>query len=197
MTTLAGALRDIAAEMEDAQYPFAVVGGLAISARAEPRLTRDADLAVAVVSDRQAEAIVERLQRRGYRLVAAVEEQAAGRLATARLSKGPAAGIVVDLLFASSGIESEIVATAEHLEVLPGIVLPVATAGYLIAMKLLARDDRRRPMDADDLGALRSVATEEDWVAAGEAVRLIMRRGYGRGRDLAALLDVLRADGAY
>ena len=37
--------------------------------------------------------------------------------------------------------------------------MPVASTGHLIAMKLLARDDRRRPADYDDLRSLAEVAT--------------------------------------
>jgi hypothetical protein len=40
---------------------------------------------------------------------------------------------VLDLLFASSGIESEIVAAADTLAVVPGLTLPVATTGHLLA----------------------------------------------------------------
>ena len=75
--------------------------------------------------------------------------------------------------------------------------LPVATVGYLIALKLLSRDDRQRPNDADDLASLREVATEADWSMAAEAVDLIRERGYDRGRDLAAALTTLRLRGAY
>ncbi|MGH4008507.1 MAG: hypothetical protein ACRDTH_10200 [Pseudonocardiaceae bacterium] len=60
-------------------------------------------------------------------------------------------GAVVDVLFATAGIESEIVAAAEVLEVLPGLLMPVATAGHLVALKLLARDDETRPQNASDL----------------------------------------------
>jgi hypothetical protein len=86
---------------------FALVGGFAVSARTEPRLTRDADLAVRVTDDRDAEALVRALQGRGWRVVAAVEQDAAGRLATVRLAVAgeDVHGAVVDLLFASSGIE--------------------------------------------------------------------------------------------
>lgn len=59
-------------------------------------------------------------------------------------------------------------------------------------MKLLARDDRRRPNDADDLRALAAVAGEHDWQSAREVVGLIMDRGFGRGRDLVDGLDELR-----
>ena len=74
MTELERSLRQVALDLETLDRRFAVVGGLAVSIRAEPRLTRDVDV-----------------------------------------------------------------------EVLPGLVLPVATIGHLIVMKLLARDDRRRP----------------------------------------------------
>jgi hypothetical protein len=105
--------------------------------------------------------------------------------------------VVVDLLFASCGIECEIVAAAETLAIVPDLVLPVASVGHLVAMKLLARDDRRRPLDADDLTALRDVASADDWRVAHQAVELIVERGFARGRDLAAALKSLRVDGAY
>ena len=57
-----------------------------MSARAEPRLTRDADLAVLVAGDRDAETLVLDLQARGWRVVAAIEQDAAGRLGTIRLA---------------------------------------------------------------------------------------------------------------
>jgi hypothetical protein len=38
------ALRAVAAALQERQAAFAVVGGLAVSARAEPRFTRDVDL---------------------------------------------------------------------------------------------------------------------------------------------------------
>jgi hypothetical protein len=46
-----------------------------------------------------------------YRLLASIEQEETGRLATVRLGSPPAVSgdVVVDLLFASSGIEPEIV----------------------------------------------------------------------------------------
>jgi predicted nucleotidyltransferase len=106
-------------------------------------------------------------------------------------------GLVTDLLFASSGIEPEVVSAAEMLEVIAGLVMPVATVGHLVALKLLARDDRNRPLDADDLRALAAVATETDWAVAETAVMEIESRGYARGRELVAALATLRSAGAY
>ena len=167
----------------------ALVGGFAVSVRTEPRFTRDVDLVVAVDDDAGAEAFVHELLGRGHRVVANVEHEAIGRLATSRLRLS--GGDAVDLLFASSGIEHEIVADADPLEVLPGVVVPVARIGHLIALKLLARDDDTRPQDFGDLLALMAVASADDCDLAAVAVAQIHERGYARGRDLRNDLRVL------
>nr|WP_278263761.1 nucleotidyl transferase AbiEii/AbiGii toxin family protein [Nocardia sp. AG03] len=99
--------------------------------------------------------------------------------------------ILVDLLFASSGIEPEIVVAAENLEIVPDLVLPVATTAHLIALKLLARDDATRPQDLADLRGLLSTASADDIAEARLAVRLITERGFHRDRDLESDLDAL------
>ena len=188
MNRLASALTAAASGLSGQR--FAVVGGIAVSARTEPRFTRDLDLAVAVPDDPSAEAIVRELIARRFQLAAVIEQDRAGRLATVRLiAPGETeSGVVVDLLFASSGIEPEIARDADALQVFSGVVAPVARIGHLIALKLLARDDARRPQDAVDLRALLGVATEGDLSLAREGVRLITERGFDRGRDLAAAL---------
>jgi hypothetical protein len=99
---------------------------------------------------------------------------------------------VVDLLFASSGIEPEIASEAERLEILPRMILPVARLGHLIALKLLARDDETRPNDIADLRAMLREATRDDIALAEKAIQLITERGYNRDRDLhAALRDII------
>jgi predicted nucleotidyltransferase len=179
-------------DLRSAGSTFALVGGLAISVRTEPRFTRDADLAVAVADDLEAEGLIRRLQSQGYAVTATVEQDAVGRLATARLTPPQAAGAsVVDLLFASSGIEHEVVAEAESIEVLPDLMIPVAQAGHLIALKLLARDDADRPQDVIDLRALLKGATPGDISLARQAISQITARGFHRGRDLSAALGVL------
>lgn len=54
---------------------------------------------------------------------------------------------------------------------------------HLIAMKLLARYDRRRPTDADDLAGLAALAAEADWAVAEGAVELITARLRPRPRS--------------
>lgn len=162
-----------------------------MSVRTEPRLTRDADLAVLVSDDRDAEALVLTLQSRGWAVVTAIEQDAAGRLATVRFAPAAegAPGTVVDLLFASSGIEPEIVAAADPIEIIPALVAPVARPGHLIALKILARDDRTRPQDRVDLAALLARADAAALREAQESLALVTRRGFQRGRDLLGALD--------
>jgi len=196
LSRLDAALRRAARDLDALGCRWALVGGLAVSARVEPRFTRDIDLVVDTPSDPDAERLVLELQRLGYRVQAVVEQEATGRLATARLIPidQDEAGVVLDVLFASSGIEPEIAATAEPLELLPDLRVPVATIGHLIALKILARDDRSRPQDRVDLAALVRVAGPQDLQHARAATALIRRRGYHRGRDLAVELERLLAE---
>lgn len=190
MSRLQDALGDIASLLQRERRGWALVGGLAVSAHAEPRFTRDIDLAVATTDDQDAEAFVRRLVSSGYRVRATLEQQAVGRLATVRLEapgEGPAA-VVVDLLFASSGVEAEVIQEAAVLEVLPGLRIPVAAIGHLLALKVLSVSPAR-PQDSIDILALLKEAKPADLDLARKAAALIVTRGFGRGRDLAADLE--------
>jgi hypothetical protein len=111
------------------------------------------------------------------------------RLATIRLlAPGePEGGIGIDLLFASSGVESEIVAAAEPLEILPGVALPVIRTGHLLALKVAGR-----PKDMEDARLLIRQMRVADFREAREALELISRRGFDRGRDL--VMELARLD---
>jgi hypothetical protein len=117
-----------------------------------------------------------------------VLEHESGRLATVRLRAAPSA-LLVDLLFASSGVEPEVVAEADTLSLAPDVALRVARAGHLIALKLLSRDDVRRPQDRVDLAALVTIADDEELARARRACASIVARGYACGRELLADLD--------
>lgn len=81
MNAVERALRDfLAARPED--VAVALVGGLAVSARTEPRFTRDLDFAIAVVSDDEAAHYVFRLRQVGYEIVTALEQTTRHRLST-------------------------------------------------------------------------------------------------------------------
>lgn len=149
MQSVDAVLMQAAEDLDAIGAQWAVIGGLAVAFRTEPRFTKDVDLVVAVADDEEAEGIVNRLQVRGYALTSLVEQDYVNRLATARLvrPKVGASSAFIDLLFANSGIEEEIVRRADRLEVLPDVFMPVASIGHLIALKVLAgrHQDRSRP----------------------------------------------------
>jgi len=183
---LSEVLREVATVLSARRVAFALVGGLAVSVRTEPRFTRDVDLAVVAANDREAEAVVAALAPR-YEPVMILEHETLDRMAAVRLARPgeSTAGPVVDLLFASSGVEPEVVTSAEPLEVFSGVGVPVARTGSLLALKLLSRD-ASRPVDEVDLRALLAVADAEDLSMAERLVELVSRRGGDRGRDLRA-----------
>lgn len=191
MQSVDAVLRQAAEDLDAIGARWAVIGGLAVAFRAEPRFTKDVDIAVAVADDEEAEGVVNRLQVRGYALASLVEQDYVNRLATARLvrPKVGASSAFIDLLFANSGIEEEIVRGADRLEVLPAVFMPVASIGHLIALKVLAG----RHQDLTDLGYLIAAATEADLSEARKSVVKIQERGFSRGQnlpeDLAAIIS--------
>jgi hypothetical protein len=194
MTRVEKVLGDMAAALNAGGRRYALIGGLAVSARTEPRFTRDVDWAVAVAGDAEAESVVHGLVEAGYSIVMTVEQDQAKRLATVRLLPPgePPTGVVADLLFASSGIEPELVAAADAMEILPGVVLPVAKVGHLIALKILSAAPNR-PQDAADLRALVAIADARELDLARQALTLIERRGFARGKRLLEEMERLVA----
>lgn len=139
------------------------------------------------------------LMARGYQVMAQVEQEPTGRLATARLLPPRSRitdGVIVDLLFASSGIEAELVAAADRLEVFPGVHVPVAGRAHLIALKVLASDAASRPQDRIDALNLLREASAGEVAQVRDALRLITARGYQRTKNLAAeFAELLHAGG--
>lgn len=180
----------VLADIERQGYQCALVGGFAVSVRARPRFTKDVDFAVAVKTDDEAEALVRALYARGYVVRQVLEHKPTGRLATVRLSLPGSPGTEpdVDLLFASSGIETEIVQASERTEMAGGLHVPVATRGHLLALKVLAYE-ARRPQDMDDILSLLEKADPADIGEAKQALSLITRRGFERGKNLDEELD--------
>lgn len=121
-----------------------------------------------------------------------MEHEARKRLATVRLLSPQ--GVKVDLLFASSGIEGEVIARASRVS-LPGVGdLAVASAEHLLAMKVLSMTEQRLQ---DRLDA-RQLLTYNPGLDLGEVRRslaLIESRGFDRGQDLEAKLSSLLAAG--
>jgi len=173
---------------------FALVGGLAVSVRAEVRFTRDVDIAVAVADDSEAEALTHELRLAGYSAVASVEHEKRHRLSTVRLMSP--SGVKVDLLFASSGIEAEIVDRATPIDFEGAGSVPVANAEELLAMKVLSMTDTRL-QDRIDAQHLLQFTPSLDISRVREHLARITDRGYAREQDLEAKLAVVLHDVGY
>lgn len=186
-------LGDIAARLAQLGRPFALVGGLAVSLRAEVRFTRDVDLAITAADDADVEQLVHTLGDVGYFPVATVEHLERRRLSTVRLAAS--SGVVVDLLAASSGIEAEVVARATRIDFGEIGEIPVARAEELLAMKVLSMTPRRLQ---DRIDAVNLVLMNEqlDLDAVRENLAEITRRGFHRDQDLLAKLAEVLADAA-
>jgi len=183
------ALADLAGQLSSAGASFAVVGGLAASARGEARFTRDIDIVIAVSSDDEAEGVVFQLTQQGYRVLATVEQDATHRLATARLQHR--SGVVCDLIFATCGIEREIVNGAESLELFDRVV-PTAAAEAIVAMKVLSASEQR-PRDLGDLQAILRAQPDLDLALVLSLLNTIAERGFARGQNLVDKWADLRA----
>ncbi len=185
-------LADFTRDLADAEAPLAVVGGLAIAARVQPRFTQDVDVVVDVDSDEQAESVAGYLIRCGYRPAMEIDHAPTERLATLRLRPPgtpadipPEEVILADVIFSTCGIESEIVDSASALSIFPDLILPTAQISHLIAMKLLSESEARL-QDRVDLQHLFKAASEDDLSQTPPLLDLIKERGFGRDKDLQA-----------
>lgn len=190
MNRLQKNLARLATDLENLGARWALVGALALVARAYVRNTVDVDVVVSVRGDAEAEALVSKLFDLGYQQHQVLERKSKTQLRGVRLlapQNGGAEG-VVDLLFAVCGTEPEIVDSAELMEVLPGVSIPVASRGHLLAMKILAWRDQ----DLMDARFLLRDAEGSEILDAEEALRLISQRGFAEAGALEARLQYLK-----
>lgn len=184
-------LAEAAKALRRTKHPFALVGGLAASIRGEVRFTRDVDLAIDVSSDDETESLVRDLAAAGYSVVALVEHGDKERLSTVRLRSR--AGVNVDLLAASSGIEHEVVNGSSPVVIEGAGSIPVACAEDLLATKLLSMSERR-PQDRLDARGLILANPSLDLERVRTQLARIRERGFDRGKDLDATLNAVLAE---
>ena len=143
-----GLLRTLGRGFDEANVPWMVVGGLAVSAWTEPRGTKDCDLALLLPED--ARAVETLLRDAGVRI-------ARGELATARQG-GVVRGqyhpegqprLVVNLLCGGTDFERSALARRERAQVL-GVDAWLVSADDLLIYKLIAA----RPQDLADVDRL-------------------------------------------
>ena len=195
MSFLFSELRRIASDLHQSGVKWCLVGGLGTSVYIEPRTTKDIDVVVSVSGEEQSGRLKDFLLSRGYINPQLLMHSSPTRHTGWRvfIPSSREASIPLDILVAACGIEKTIVASAITIEILPGLSLPVASLGHLVAMKVLSQNSFERLQDRVDLLALLRSATEQDRITAAHALREISHVGFAGGRDLVAELGALEA----
>lgn len=136
-------LAELAELLEAKCAPYAIIGGIAVSIRGEPRFTADVDIVVAADLD-ESSAILQVFEDSQF---APLFDDAADLIRTAFLLplRHRQTGISVDVAVGVTGFERQMIERAP-IEELAGCNIPVVTAEDLILMKLLAA----RPRDLED-----------------------------------------------
>lgn len=188
LTRLQKAVIRLDSDLRALRLRWALVGGFAVMLRAESRSTRDLDIVLATLGDREADDAVRGLRFRGYRdhptqpmLLRKNGEIFGIRLVSPLLDNDDEEQeTIVDVLLGCSGVEAEIIAAAELLEVLPNIFIPVARRAHLIALKVLAA----RPQDLEDVRDLLRESDVAEIQTARQTLQLIEERGFNEGKEL-------------
>ena len=150
-------LADAIAMLESHGLPGALIGGLAVSLRGQPRMTVDVDLVIEAGVD-DALRLITNLPGTPFEpLFAGVEEVVAAAFILPLRHRST--GIRVDLAIGMSGFEREAIGRATRIAVGAGSV-PVVAVEDLLVMKALAG----RPQDEADIRGLVDLHRESiDW----------------------------------
>jgi hypothetical protein len=140
-------LADAASFLQAQQVPYALIGGLAVSVRGQPRMTADVDVVVAADLDR-ALSMAAALPGSNFR---PLFDDIADVIMKAFLLpvRHRSTNVKVDIAIGLSGFEQQAIARAEPIE-MADVTIPVATAEDLLVMKVLAG----RPRDEQDARGL-------------------------------------------
>lgn len=179
LTTLADAMAMLAAR----DIPAAVIGGLAVSIRGQPRMTVDVDIVALTDIDRSLALASELAETPFAPLFPGVEEVVSRSFILPIRHR--TTGIRVDLALGLSGFERQAVARATPVDV-GGILVPVVAAIDLLVMKALAG----RPQDEADVRTI--IAAQGDSLDWEASIDLARQLGAAVDVDIAGRLRAAR-----
>ena len=142
----ANALRIIGSGLEDAESPWAVIGGLALAVHGAGRLTLDLDIVTEYsVQDR----LVSYLESLGYRTLH--RSRGYSNHVHSEGEKGR-----IDVVYVEGATARALFSEADLREILPGLEALVPRPEHLVAMKVLAakNDPARRLQELADIAEL-------------------------------------------
>ncbi len=176
-------LRDLGAFFASARVSYAVIGGIAVSFRGEPRFTADID----VVAGMDCDAAIALLGSADRARFAPLFPDAEDVVRTAFILplRHRETLVTVDVSIGLTGYERRVIARAPR-ERVADLLVPVATAEDLIVMKIFAG----RPRDAEDArGIVLRCGEAIDWDYVLETGRQL---GEAVSQDLLTPLRKLR-----
>jgi hypothetical protein len=178
-------LRDLSrafAELDVSWYLFGAQAALLYGAA---RLTADVDVTVRLSERAGAEALVEQLEKHGFRLRAASPTFIQQTRVLPVVHE--ASGMPADIVLAGPGLE-EIFLQRAVVHDIEGVAVPVASPEDLIVMKILAG----RPKDVDDVVTI--LASQSDRFDAGIVRSVLQELESALGQsDLIPLFEKARA----
>jgi hypothetical protein len=182
------ALTETAGFLERQGIAYALIGGLAVSLRGQPRVTADVDMVIAADVE-GALAIVAALPGSDFEpLFNGVEEVVETAFILPLRHRNT--NVKIDLALGLSGFEQQAVARAEPI-VVAGRSVNVARAEDLLIMKAIAG----RPQDDQDLRSL--VIAQGNRLDWGYCLKVAADLGAALGQDLAGRIrDLQRGDAA-
>jgi len=180
-----GVLRDVLAALEEDAIQFMVIGGVASAVWGRPRYTQDIDV---LVRPHDARRSLEVLERAGFATQETFENW---------LNKGVKEGVIVDVLFQSSGgiyLDEEMLERCQRRE-LHGITLPLAAPEDLVVMKGVAHEEATPRYWHDALSIIARVDLDWDYLlkrARVSAKRILALLLYAQSNDLVVPDRVVR-----
>ena len=177
-------LADAIAVLESRGIKSALIGGLAVSLRGQPRMTVDVDLVI-LADIEQALRLVSELGETPFEPLFNGVEQVVTTSFILPL-RHRSTGIRVDLAIGMSGFEQEAVGRATPIAIGKAII-PVVSVEDLLVMKALAG----RPQDDQDIRGL--IATQRDAIDWPRCLALAEKLGSSIDMDIAGRLRAGRS----
>jgi predicted nucleotidyltransferase len=178
-------LRDVLAALDADGIPFMVIGGVASAVWGRPRYTQDIDV---LVRPHDAKRALEVLEGAGFATQETFDNW---------LYKGVKEGVIVDVLFQSSGgiyLDEEMLERCQPRE-LHGITLPLAAPEDLIVMKAVAHEEATPRYWHDALSIIARVDLDWNYLlqrARVSAKRILALLLYAQSIDLVVPDRVVR-----
>jgi len=146
MEDLLRVLVSLQERLEAANIPSALIGGLAVSAWGNPRLTRDIDIKVLLRRDERKRLLD--LLGDDYRSLHADPDSALKHNGIVFVLSSD--GKRIDIALADTAFDEQIIARAQLVEVLPNLKARVCSAEDLVVLKIIAI----RPQDQQDVATI-------------------------------------------